>query len=292
MRLVGPPEVIAEPWFNSGAERAQHADELDAAVGELDRGSATATRSCGHSRRPRRRWRRSTTSADVMRDPQYQALESSIVDVADDELGAGEDAERALPDAGHAGPSPLAGPPTGPGQRGGLRRAGRDAGATGRPSAARRRVSLPADPLLAVRAGQQRQAAGARVHCGRGRRHSRSRRRGAARLRRSARVRWSPRSLAAPRAHAGPLVFVRINHPDTAWPKLTSRPSCALRGWTAGAQDRGRGDRRSAWTAGCASAEPRRGLHSRQVPLVCSMESARGVRNAEEIAAASPRVMA
>ena len=34
MRLVGHPEVIAEPWFASGEARAQHADELDAMVGE------------------------------------------------------------------------------------------------------------------------------------------------------------------------------------------------------------------------------------------------------------------
>ena len=32
MRLVGRPDVIAEPWFASGHTRAQHADELDAAV--------------------------------------------------------------------------------------------------------------------------------------------------------------------------------------------------------------------------------------------------------------------
>jgi crotonobetainyl-CoA:carnitine CoA-transferase CaiB-like acyl-CoA transferase len=33
MTLVGHPEVIQEPWFRSGAERAQHADQLDAMVG-------------------------------------------------------------------------------------------------------------------------------------------------------------------------------------------------------------------------------------------------------------------
>ncbi len=33
MRLVGHPEVIDEPWFASGAERARHAEELDAMVG-------------------------------------------------------------------------------------------------------------------------------------------------------------------------------------------------------------------------------------------------------------------
>ncbi|MDD9207559.1 CoA transferase [Georgenia sp. 10Sc9-8] len=34
LRLVGHPEVIDEPWFSSGRERAQHADELDAYVGD------------------------------------------------------------------------------------------------------------------------------------------------------------------------------------------------------------------------------------------------------------------
>ena len=37
MRLVGRPELIDEPWFATGGERAQHADELDDAVGALDR---------------------------------------------------------------------------------------------------------------------------------------------------------------------------------------------------------------------------------------------------------------
>lgn len=33
MRLVGHPEVVDEPWFASGHQRAAHADELDAMVG-------------------------------------------------------------------------------------------------------------------------------------------------------------------------------------------------------------------------------------------------------------------
>lgn len=33
MELVGHPEVIAQPWFGNGGERAKHADELDAMVG-------------------------------------------------------------------------------------------------------------------------------------------------------------------------------------------------------------------------------------------------------------------
>jgi crotonobetainyl-CoA:carnitine CoA-transferase CaiB-like acyl-CoA transferase len=35
MRMVGHPEVIDEPWFASGAERARHADLLDRYVGEF-----------------------------------------------------------------------------------------------------------------------------------------------------------------------------------------------------------------------------------------------------------------
>lgn len=34
MRLVGHPEVIDEPWFATGAQRAEHADLLDSHVGE------------------------------------------------------------------------------------------------------------------------------------------------------------------------------------------------------------------------------------------------------------------
>ena len=33
MRLVGRPELIDEPWFATGHQRAEHADELDDAVG-------------------------------------------------------------------------------------------------------------------------------------------------------------------------------------------------------------------------------------------------------------------
>jgi crotonobetainyl-CoA:carnitine CoA-transferase CaiB-like acyl-CoA transferase len=34
MTLVGHPEIIDEPWFGTGRGRAEHADLLDAAVGE------------------------------------------------------------------------------------------------------------------------------------------------------------------------------------------------------------------------------------------------------------------
>jgi len=85
MRLVGHPEVIDEPWFASGAERAKHADLLDRMVGDWI------------ARRPLDEVMRAFEEAEaavapiydvrhVMEDPQFQALRS-IVPVPDDELG-------------------------------------------------------------------------------------------------------------------------------------------------------------------------------------------------------------
>ncbi|MFD5425093.1 CaiB/BaiF CoA transferase family protein [Streptomyces sp. NPDC127084] len=85
MRLVGRPELTHEPWFASGSGRAEHADELDKAVGA---------------------WIARHTSAEVlaafeqaeaavapvydvrgvMADPQYAALDA-ITEVQDPELG-------------------------------------------------------------------------------------------------------------------------------------------------------------------------------------------------------------
>jgi crotonobetainyl-CoA:carnitine CoA-transferase CaiB-like acyl-CoA transferase len=85
MHLVGHPEVIHEPWFASGAERAQHADELDALVGgwiaarpfveviaafEAAEAAVAPIYDIRH----------------VMEDPQFQALES-ITTVDDPDLG-------------------------------------------------------------------------------------------------------------------------------------------------------------------------------------------------------------
>ncbi|AJT67763.3 Succinyl-CoA--D-citramalate CoA-transferase [Streptomyces lydicus] len=85
MRLVGRPELIDEPWFATGAGRAGHAEELDAAVGGwISRHgrdevlaafeAAEAAVAPVHDVR------------DVLADPQYQALES-VTEVPDDELG-------------------------------------------------------------------------------------------------------------------------------------------------------------------------------------------------------------
>lgn len=85
MHLVGRAELIEEPWFASGTTRAEHADELDEAVGNWIA----------------RRTREEAVSAfekaeaaiapihgiqDVMEDPQYRALDS-VTEVDDPELG-------------------------------------------------------------------------------------------------------------------------------------------------------------------------------------------------------------
>ena len=85
MRLVGHPEFVEEPWFTSGAERAKHADELDAAVGgwieqhdfdEVVRAFEEAQAAVAPI----------YDVTDIMRDPQYAALQS-IIELPDEELG-------------------------------------------------------------------------------------------------------------------------------------------------------------------------------------------------------------
>ncbi|HRB13591.1 MAG TPA: CoA transferase, partial [Vicinamibacteria bacterium] len=85
MRLVGHPEVIAEPWFQSGADRARHADILDQMVGDWIARHPMAT--------VMEQFEAAEAAVapiydirDVLADPQYQALDS-ITTVADEELG-------------------------------------------------------------------------------------------------------------------------------------------------------------------------------------------------------------
>lgn len=86
MRLVGRPELIEEPWFATGADRARHADVLDEAVGtwiarhrraEVVEAFEKAEAAVAPIQDVR----------DVMEDPQYAALDT-ITTVADPELGA------------------------------------------------------------------------------------------------------------------------------------------------------------------------------------------------------------
>jgi len=85
MHLVGHPEVVALPWFRSGAERAQHSAELDEMVGgwiaqrpfdEVISAFEQAEAAVAPIYDVR----------DVFADPQFQALQS-IVSVDDEELG-------------------------------------------------------------------------------------------------------------------------------------------------------------------------------------------------------------
>ncbi|MFD9208859.1 CaiB/BaiF CoA transferase family protein [Streptomyces sioyaensis] len=85
MRLVGRPEVVDEPWFATGAGRAEHADELDAPVADwIARHDRTEVMAA---------FEKAEAAVapiydirEVMTDPQYQAL-GSITEVPDDELG-------------------------------------------------------------------------------------------------------------------------------------------------------------------------------------------------------------
>ncbi|MFG2277172.1 CaiB/BaiF CoA transferase family protein [Streptomyces asoensis] len=85
MRLVGRPELIDEPWFATGADRAAHADVLDEAVGSWiaarDRVDVLAAFEKAEAAiAPVQDVR------DVMTDPQYLALDT-ITAVDDPELG-------------------------------------------------------------------------------------------------------------------------------------------------------------------------------------------------------------
>jgi len=85
MRLVGRPELIEAPWFAHGAERARHADELDAAVGAW-----IAARDLDEVIRAFEAAEAAVAPiydvADVVADPQYRAL-GTILAVPDPELG-------------------------------------------------------------------------------------------------------------------------------------------------------------------------------------------------------------
>ena len=86
MRLVGHPEVIDEPWFATGRERAEHGDELDAMVGEWigarTRDQVTAAfEEAGAAIAP------IYSPPELLEDPQVQALDM-VTTVEDPDLGS------------------------------------------------------------------------------------------------------------------------------------------------------------------------------------------------------------
>ncbi|MGW5161143.1 CaiB/BaiF CoA transferase family protein [Nonomuraea wenchangensis] len=85
MRLVGHPEVIDEPWFATGAGRAEHADLLDGHVGGwiAERDLATVVE---EFERVEAAVAPIYDIRDVFEDPQYRALDT-ITTVRDPDLG-------------------------------------------------------------------------------------------------------------------------------------------------------------------------------------------------------------
>ncbi|MDX3576386.1 MULTISPECIES: CoA transferase [unclassified Streptomyces] len=85
MRLVGRPELIDEPWFATGAERAAHTDVLDEAVGSW---IARHTRAdvLAAFEKAQAAIAPVQDVRDVLSDPQYQALDT-VTAVDDPELG-------------------------------------------------------------------------------------------------------------------------------------------------------------------------------------------------------------
>ncbi|MDR6978171.1 crotonobetainyl-CoA:carnitine CoA-transferase CaiB-like acyl-CoA transferase [Streptomyces sp. 3330] len=85
MRLVGRPDLIDEPWFASGADRAAHADLLDEAVGSWI-AARSRTDVLAAFEKAEAAIAPIQDVRDVMADPQYQALDT-ITAVEDPELG-------------------------------------------------------------------------------------------------------------------------------------------------------------------------------------------------------------
>ncbi|MCW2918728.1 MAG: acyl-CoA transferase [Actinomycetia bacterium] len=85
MRLVGREELISEPWFGTGRQRAEHADELDAAVGGWI-AAHTLAETIEAFDAAQAAVAPIYDVRDIMTDPQYAAL-GTVTAVQDDELG-------------------------------------------------------------------------------------------------------------------------------------------------------------------------------------------------------------
>jgi crotonobetainyl-CoA:carnitine CoA-transferase CaiB-like acyl-CoA transferase len=86
MRMIGRPEIAAEPWFATGPGRARHGDEIDEMVGAwiAARDSDAvmqAFEEAGAAVAP------IYDIAQLVDDPQYRAL-NSVVSLPDEELGS------------------------------------------------------------------------------------------------------------------------------------------------------------------------------------------------------------
>lgn len=85
MRLVGRPELIDEPWFATGRQRAEHAAELDEAVGSWI-AARTLDEVVAEFEAVDAAVAPIYDAADIAKDPQYAAL-GTFVELDDPELG-------------------------------------------------------------------------------------------------------------------------------------------------------------------------------------------------------------
>jgi crotonobetainyl-CoA:carnitine CoA-transferase CaiB-like acyl-CoA transferase len=85
VRLVGRPELIEQPWFRTGRERAAHADVLDDAVGGWI-GAHTLAETVKEFEAAQAAVAPVYDVRDIMADPQYAAL-GTVTTVDDDDLG-------------------------------------------------------------------------------------------------------------------------------------------------------------------------------------------------------------
>ncbi|TCO59823.1 CaiB/BaiF CoA transferase family protein [Actinocrispum wychmicini] len=85
VRLVGRPDLVAEPWFASGADRARHADELDEAVGGwiAQRTRAEVVEAFEEAQAA---VAPIYDASDIVADPQFQAI-GTMHEIEDPELG-------------------------------------------------------------------------------------------------------------------------------------------------------------------------------------------------------------
>jgi crotonobetainyl-CoA:carnitine CoA-transferase CaiB-like acyl-CoA transferase len=85
LRLVGRPDLAERPWFGTGRERAEHADELDAAVGgwigARDAGTVTEA-----FERAQAAVAPVYNVRGIVADPQYAAL-GTVTEIDDPDLG-------------------------------------------------------------------------------------------------------------------------------------------------------------------------------------------------------------
>lgn len=85
MELVGRPDFLEQPWFNDGFQRAQHADELDEAVGAwiAERPTSVVVEEFA---RAEAALAVVNNASQVITDPQYLAI-GAIATVEDEDLG-------------------------------------------------------------------------------------------------------------------------------------------------------------------------------------------------------------